>query len=44
VVVMKKIKLFRRGKLVGLVNKNFHKEEIDENLIWHDLELPSLFK
>ena len=41
---MRKIKLFRRGKLVGLVNKNFHKEKIDEELIWRDLELPKLFQ
>ncbi len=41
---MKKIKLFRRGKLVGLVNKDFHQRELREGLIWKDLELPKLFQ
>ena len=39
-----KVKLFRRGKFVGLVNADFHKNKGPvEDLFWQDLELPDLF-
>ena len=39
---MKKIKLFRRGKLVGLVNRDFHREE-KEKMVWEEFKLTSLY-
>ena len=38
-----RVKLIRRGKLVGVVHKNFHNELKENKLnIWAELELPKV--
>lgn len=37
-----KVKLFRKGRFVGIVSPNFHNLEEKEDLIWEKLDLPSL--
>ena len=40
---MMKMKLFRRGKLVGLVTPSFYTAEIEPvQSIWDDIDLPNL--
>ncbi len=40
---MQRVKLFRRGRYVGLVKPTFHQLEVPEtNPIWEELELPHL--
>ena len=42
---MKKVKLFRKGKFVGLVTKEFHYPEVrKKEALWDKLELDSLNK
>ncbi len=36
-----KVKLFRRGRLVGIVRPNFHNQKQDS--VWQKLELPELY-
>ena len=39
----RKVKLVRRGKVVGIVNWNFHKiNQVKEEPIWNELELPMI--
>jgi len=37
---MRKVKLFRKGRFVGLVKEDFHQEKIKTN--WNDLELTTI--
>jgi len=38
---MKKVKLFRKGRFVGLVKEDFHQEKI--NTDWEELNLSKIY-
>mgnify|MGYP000406872237 CR=1 FL=1 len=40
---MKKVKLFRKGRLVGLVQEDFHQEKKKVNLLWENLGINNLY-
>jgi hypothetical protein len=39
---VEKVRLFRKGRLVGIVRQDFHQPEMSKNQLWDKLEIQSV--